>query len=32
MLPVDFARGAGLLALGAVAPLRRLAMRRGLAG
>ena len=32
LLPVDFARGAGLLALGAIAPLRRLAMRRGLAG
>ena len=26
----DFARGAGLLALGAVGPLRRLAMRAGL--
>ncbi len=29
-LPLDFARGAGLLALGAVAPLRRMIMRRGL--
>ncbi len=29
--PVDFARGAGLAALGAVGPLRRLVMREGLA-
>lgn len=30
MLPVDFARGLGLLALDAIGPLRRLAMRQGL--
>ncbi len=29
-LPVDLLRGAGLLALGSLAPLRRLAMRQGL--
>ena len=31
ILPVDFLRGAGLLALDAIGPLRRLAMREGLA-
>jgi 2-octaprenyl-6-methoxyphenol hydroxylase len=30
LLPVDFLRGAGLLALGEIGPLRRLVMRRGL--
>jgi 2-octaprenyl-6-methoxyphenol hydroxylase len=30
LLPVDFARGLGLLALANVGPLRRLAMRKGL--
>ncbi len=32
LLPVDLLRGAGLLALSRLAPLRRLAMRQGLAG
>lgn len=31
MLPVDFARGLGLLALDSIAPLRRFVMRQGLA-
>jgi 2-octaprenyl-6-methoxyphenol hydroxylase len=30
LLPVDFARGLGLLALANIGPLRRLAMRQGL--
>jgi 2-octaprenyl-6-methoxyphenol hydroxylase len=30
LLPVDFARGLGLLALANIGPLRRLAMRKGL--
>ncbi len=29
--PVDFARGAGLAALGAIGPLRRFVMREGIA-
>jgi 2-octaprenyl-6-methoxyphenol hydroxylase len=29
--PVDFARGAGLAALGAIGPLRRFVMREGVA-
>ena len=29
--PIDFARGAGLAAIGAIGPLRRLIMREGVA-
>ena len=32
LLPADLMRGAGLLALSRIAPLRRLVMRQGLAG